>query len=138
MSNSSSLASGHIHAAPTAAPHPDLEANLSILREHGLDLNGFHLDPITLDIGAQSLQLKEPMFDLKQVRLADGSGAHFVFFPCKITYAGKPMFGFIWLDLDHPQPLGKVRVLGPRLKVVEVGGDITLEFDPRRASLVQG
>jgi hypothetical protein len=117
----------------SAPPTDHLAEKMPHLREHGLDLHGFHLTPLVLDIKPLKMTVKRPLFDFKGLAWGSRDKGDYAFFPCKMTFEGMPLFGFVYLDRARGAEPSTVRVVGPALRAIKTGMELTLEVDPIRA-----
>lgn len=117
---------GRIINAPSEEADAKLAAHTGLLREHGLDFAGFHPHPLVVDIAPRALKVVKPLFDIRHTDIG------LQFFPCKLEVAGMPFFGYIWVSENANQ----LRIIGPRLKMLEGGQDVTVEVDSSRALFV--
>lgn len=99
---------------------------MSLLREHGLDLYGFHLSPILVDIAPAALKLVKPLFDIR------GAGVGLQFFPCKFEVMGMPFFGYLWVSENTKL----LRIIGPNIKSLTQGETVGVEMESSRALFV--
>jgi len=102
-------------------------------REQGLDLKGFHMDPLVASIAPKGLILKKALSVFKNIRWSSGRTGDVSFFPCKMTIHGMPFFGFIFIDHSATPNSQVVSIIAPPIPVLEIGTRILLEMDSTRA-----
>ena len=105
-----------------------LAGRTDMLREQGMDLRGFHPDPIELDITPRVFSLVKPLFESRGEPMLK-------FFPCRMLVEGVPLFGYVMVDAEGEANAPKLRIIGPELRTLEEGQTMTVEMDPARAKV---
>ncbi|MBI1363653.1 MAG: hypothetical protein GC134_06680 [Proteobacteria bacterium] len=113
----------------------DVAELLPYFREQGLDLKGFHPDPLVVSIAPKAMLLKKPLSVFKNVRWSTGRVGDVSFFPCKMTFQGMPFFGFVYIDHSAVPDSKSIRIIAPPIALIKADMQILVEIDAQRASV---
>jgi len=122
-------------------PYGALERQLPIFKSRGLDLSGYYLGTLNIDIRPLTFVLVMPEFTFRDVRWTDlHPPEHFSFSRCKVAHASAVYDG--WIYCPHPETKRRnfqdpslLEVIAHRIPGVRVGDELEVHVNPDRVAL---
>ena len=122
-------------------PYGALERQLPVFRERGLDLKGYYLGTLNIDIRPFSWEFVYPEFTFRDVRWTDlHPPEHFSFSRCAVGHAGVQYDG--WIYYPHPETKRRnfhdsslVEVIARLIPNVRIGDEFEVFLNPERIAL---
>lgn len=132
------VVAGHGAASGASGSYPGGTLALQIphFLARGLDLRGYHLGTINVDISPLRFVPRRPAITVRDVAWTDRIPPEdFSFFPCELEHAGVRHDGLVYYPhpetkVEHFQNESIVEVLSDHLAGLAVGDTVVLRFPP--------
>ena len=132
---------GVASGAGDSVPYPggSIVQQLPFLAEAGLDLSGFHLGTVNVDLAPGVFVPVAPPITIHEVRWTDAIPPEtFSFVPCRLDTESDSQVGMIYrphpeTKVEHEQPPSVVEILAPWTEGAEVGSAVRVSWSSAHA-----
>ena len=122
-------------------PYGALERQAPIFKARGLDLDGYFLGTLNIDIRPMAFEMIRPEFTFRDVRWTDlHPPEHFSFPRCRVSHAAAETDA--WIYYPHPetkqrhfQDASLLEVIAPHIPGLNIGDRLEVRVDPSRVAL---
>ena len=128
--------SGHQVASGIGENNPyekgTIEMQLPFFRDLGLDLSGFFLGTINIDLAPHKFEVVQPRYTFRNLKWhSDYPAEDFSFSPCAISFQGQKYQGLVYYPhpetkIGHFQDAFTIEVIAPFIESIKYGSTIKL------------
>lgn len=140
------VVAGHGVASGASEATPYRGGSIALQAPHfeaaGLDLSGFHLGTVNVDLAPSVLEPVAPALTIAGVRWTDAIPPEtFSFFGCRLTTRSDAHDGWIYrphpeTKVEHQQPPSVVEILAPWTEGAEVGNRVVVSWSSLEARTI--